>query len=192
MKRWLKFGAIVVLGVFLIAFVAYWFYETSDAYTEQEQYAVYSAYLSQGLLTNDHDYGDGHGLLVILDHSVRAGAVHAFPLVSAKMNRDLQLQSLHSVHFDRRFSLPTAYKLVSSDKLVEKSGVIAELTPEERKASFGGYITLSRVSFDRTRTLALFYTEHLACSLCGGGNLVLMQKQQGQWKVIDDYSPWVS
>ena len=192
MKRWLKVGLIVVLGVPLIAFAAYWVYEMSDAHAQQEQYAVYSAYLSQGLLANDHDFGDGHGLLVILDHSVRPMSAHVFPQASAKMNRDLRLHMLRTIHFERKFSLPTPYKLVFSNKLIEDSGIVAELTPAEAKASFGGYITLSRVSFDNTGTLALFYVAHVACSLCGGANLVLMQKQQGQWKVIDDYSPWQS
>ena len=179
---------------FVLVTSLYWAYEFSDARTRSEQYAVYSAYLNQGLRENDHDFGDGRGILVILDHTVRPSCCgsNVLPRVSSEMRRNLFLRNLTSIHFERRFILPTEYKLVSSDKLVAETLDLAELSPEERKRTIGGYITFTRISFDHTRTLALFYTEHLACGLCGGGNLVLMQKQGGQWRVIDEYSPWVS
>jgi hypothetical protein len=194
MKLWHKIALSIVLGIPLMAFAAYWAYEISDMHAQREQYAVYSAYLSQSLQTNYHDFGDGRGLLVILDHSVPAttdgrGAV---PGASSGMRRDLVLHNLTTIHFEARFSLPTEYKLISSYKLLEGTGDPVELSPEERRRTLGGFITLSRISFNRTGTLALFYTEHLACGLCGGGDLVLMQKQNGQWKMIDDYSSWVS
>jgi hypothetical protein len=194
MRLWHKIALFIMLGIPLMVFAAYWAFEVSDMRAQQEQYAVYSAYLSHGLQTNDHDFGTGHGLLLILDHSVRAttGARDALPEASLRMRRNLTLHNLRTTHFETRFTLPTEYKLVSSYTLIEKGSGPAELSPEERRRSLGGYITLSRISFDRSGTLALFYTEHLACGLCGGGDLVLMQKQNGQWKMIDDYSPWVS
>ena len=194
MKLWHKIALFTLLGIPLMAFAAYWAFEISDMHAQREQYAVYSAYLSQSLQTNDHDFGNGRGLLVILDHSVRAttGARDALPGASLGMRRDLTLHNLRTTHFEAKFTLPTEYKLISSDKLVGETGGPVELSPEERRRSLGGFITLSRISFNRTGTLALFYTEHLACGLCGGGDLVLMQKQNGQWKMIDDYSPWVS
>jgi hypothetical protein len=187
---------IVLLFVICLVLVAglYLAYEISDIRTRSEQYAVYSAYLNQGLLENYHDFGDGHGILVILDHTARPRCcgTNVLPGVSSEMRWNLFLRSLTSIHFERKFILPTEYKFVSSDKLVAGTLDLAELSPEERKRTIGGYITFTRISFDHTRTLALFYTEHLACGLCGGGNLVLMQKQGGQWRVIDEYSPWVS
>jgi len=194
MKLWLRIGLCIALGIPLIGFAAYWINEISDLHLQQEQYAVYSAYLSQGLQTNDHDFGDGHGLLVILDHSVRAttGANGTLPKASSRMRLDLVLHNLRTAHFEARFTLPTEYKLISSGNLLGETGGPVELSPEERRRTLGGFITLSRLSFDHSGTLALFYTEHLACGLCGGGDLVLLQKQNGQWKMIDDYSPWVS
>jgi hypothetical protein len=109
MKLWLRIGLGVVLGIPLIGFATYWVNEISDAHFQQEQYAVYSAYLSQGLQTNDHDFGDGHGLLVILDHSVKAttGARGTLPKASSWMRLDLVLHNLRTTHFETKFSLPT-------------------------------------------------------------------------------------
>jgi hypothetical protein len=194
MKLWYKIALSILLGIPLMVFAAYWANEISDMHAQEERYAVYSAYLTQGLQTNDHDFGDGHGLLVILDHSVKAttGAKGSLRRASSSMRLDLVLHNLRTTHFEAKFSLPTEYKLVSSDKLLGETGGLQDLSLAERRRSFGGFITLSRISFDRSGTMALFYTEHLACGLCGGGDLVLMQKQNGQWKMIDDYSPWVS
>ena len=90
MKRWLRISS-VALGVPLVLFASYWVYETSDSHTEREQYAVYSAYLSEGLKSNDHDFGDGRGLIVILDHSLKPmfASQDALPEVSSRMRRGL-------------------------------------------------------------------------------------------------------
>src|ERR1017187_2190701 len=115
MKLWLRIGLFITLGIPLILFGAYWACEILDMHAQQEQYAVYSAYLSQSLQTNDHDFGDGHGLLLILDHSVRGttGARDALPKASLRMRRNLALHNLRTIQFEAKFTLPTEYKLIS-------------------------------------------------------------------------------
>ncbi len=54
-----------------------------------------------------------------------------------------------------------------------------------------GFITLSGVGFNPTRTQALFYIDHF-CGLCGGGRYVLMEKMNGSWRVRDEHYTWVS
>src|SRR5712664_480411 len=54
-----------------------------------------------------------------------------------------------------------------------------------------GFITLSGVGFNPTRTQAVFYIDHF-CGLCGGGRYVLMEKINGSWRVLDEHSTWIS
>lgn len=178
----------------MTTFLAYWVSELSRTQFQQEEYAVYSAYLTQEMLQNSYDFGDGKGLLIILDHSLKEGFLlkPEMPGVSARMRRGFWLRNLRSVGFSRKFALPVEYKLVTTYTANAMTGEPIELSEEEQHRALGGYTTFSRISFDSTGRLALFYAQHLACGLCSGASMVLMQKQSGQWKIIDEYSPWVS
>jgi hypothetical protein len=193
MKRWLKIGALVTLGLLLTAFATYWIFELSDSRAQREQYAVYSAYLSQALQTNNHDFGDGLGLLIIMDHTIRPASVlppEELKAASTRMRRDLNLHSLRTIHFKRSFEIPTNYKLMHiGSGSFDSDGNLIGLSLEERRASRGNaYVVLSRISFNSTATVAMFYTGYLNCSLCGGHEYVLMQKQSDRWRVVETYS----
>jgi hypothetical protein len=54
-----------------------------------------------------------------------------------------------------------------------------------------GFIVLSGVGFNPSRTQAVFYIDHF-CGLCGGGRYVLMEKIDGTWRVRDEHSTWIS
>jgi hypothetical protein len=54
-----------------------------------------------------------------------------------------------------------------------------------------GFITLSSIGFNPSRTQAVFYIGHF-CGLCGGGGYVLMEKVNGKWKFRDMHSTWIS
>ena len=54
-----------------------------------------------------------------------------------------------------------------------------------------GFIVLSAVGFNPSRTQAVFYIDHF-CGLCGGGRYVLMEKIDGAWRVRDGHYTWIS
>jgi hypothetical protein len=54
-----------------------------------------------------------------------------------------------------------------------------------------GYIAMSGVGFNPSRTQAVFYIDHF-CGLCGGGRYVLMETVNGEWAVRDEHWTWIS
>jgi hypothetical protein len=66
------------------------------------------------------------------------------------------------------------------------------LLPRERKSSRRcetqksfGFIQMSRVGFDTTRTLAVLHRIHAcSCVECGDGRDLFLQKQNGEWRIV--------
>jgi hypothetical protein len=54
-----------------------------------------------------------------------------------------------------------------------------------------GFVVLSGVGFNPSRTQAVFYIDHF-CGLCGGGRHVFMEKVDGTWRVRDEHYTWIS
>ncbi|HKR82666.1 MAG TPA: hypothetical protein VJS37_00755, partial [Terriglobales bacterium] len=54
-----------------------------------------------------------------------------------------------------------------------------------------GYIAVSHIGFNLTKSEAIFYIDHF-CGLCGGGGYVVMRKMNGKWRVAEQHSTWVS
>jgi hypothetical protein len=54
-----------------------------------------------------------------------------------------------------------------------------------------GYIAMTGVGFNPSRTQAVFYIDHF-CGLCGGGRYVLMEKIDGKWAIRDEHWTWIS
>ena len=55
-----------------------------------------------------------------------------------------------------------------------------------------GWTELSRIGFDRKANQAVVLVGATCGGLCGGGNLFLLTKSQGEWKVVGEYPCWVS
>ena len=55
-----------------------------------------------------------------------------------------------------------------------------------------GIVQFSRAAIDARRGLALVYYEHGCGLLCGSGNLVLLRRDAGRWRVVDSSMIWVS
>jgi hypothetical protein len=62
----------------------------------------------------------------------------------------------------------------------------------KRYPASNGYIALSRVGFNPAKDQALVYMAWMCNSRCGEGKLVLMGKQDGNWKVEKQHLMWVS
>jgi hypothetical protein len=48
----------------------------------------------------------------------------------------------------------------------------------------GGYISVSAVGFDESRTRAMVYVTHSCSSQCGGGGYHLLEKREGTWQEV--------
>jgi hypothetical protein len=172
-----------------------------------EQYAVYSSYLQRGLTGNSHDLGDEKGLVVIhaetivSDQFVNKSKFNQYRFLlgsagNAEKNIaqlrpsvlfEFFISNLREERLERRFTLSAAYALATEEEM--------SLYPPEQflkrfRGSYG-YLTFSRVGFNRDLTEAFFYTEHV-CGLCGVGRYVFMRKVNGQWVVEGTSSTWIS
>jgi hypothetical protein len=158
-------------------------------WAENEQYAVYSAYLAAQISEGDptRQIESGRPLLI----QQRANNVR---MISDRIDRlrtkipDLEtstigsfaVRNLTSELFSKSFDLPVRYEMLSDVDLNKPASF-----PHPR------YVTLSRVGFNQNLTQALFYTEDM-CGLCGGAGYVFMIKSLGRWKVKKFLSTWVS
>lgn len=52
--------------------------------------------------------------------------------------------------------------------------------------------TLSRVGFNKDKTVALLYYTYSCGGLCGQGQYVLLRKHEGQWKIEKESMTWIS
>jgi hypothetical protein len=166
-----------------------------------EQYAVYSAYIEDGLTGESHSLGDRRGTVIIAADSALVDEPNTFQrwryMAGSLLNLQsrpfhprssqvcrLFLRNLKSHRLDRRFS-------ISADYVLLVAAALSDPKIQERYPRSYGSLTFSSVAFTPDLTEALFYTEH-ACGLCGGGGYVLMRKVDGKWKVVYQYSTWVS
>jgi len=163
-----------------------------------EEYAVYSAYLSEGLLNDAHDWSVGGPVQVVVRDTTKVGG-------------NLRLRALYvldgRVHFDQLRTSTRASYLVRNlfqtrilPKFVLPIRATVAITSQsdygspEFQKKFPhnlGFIVLSGVGFNPTRTQAVFYIDHF-CGLCGGGRYVLMEKVNGAWLVRGEHYTWIS
>lgn len=168
---------------------------------ERQQYAVYSAYIENGLTGESHSLGDRRGTLLIAADATMVGDFKGLQRLRATVGLALNLHSrsspprsslilglvianLRTHRLDRRFTISAKYQLLDYSVLVGSK--IIERFPQSY-----GFLTFSSVAFNSDMTDALFYTEHM-CGLCGGGEFVLMHKTGGSWMIADRYGTWVS
>jgi hypothetical protein len=96
----------------------------------------------------------------------------------------------------KSFKLPVKYRIVPY-KRIERLFDMIELE-EDWKAFYrmfpqsNGYMTLSRVGFNRAMDEALVSRGWMCGSLCGEGRYVLLRKKDGRWRVETDVMIWAS
>jgi hypothetical protein len=168
--------------------------------THAEVGAVLSAYPSDEVLHNAHDWGSGRGIRILQREAQQPGT----------------WRWRWSMLFDRRARFPQA-SFVTRTSFVVSNAVASDIRAElhlprgvdsvivsrreleqsqssdfqQRFPANLGYIAVSQPGFNFNKTEAILYVDHF-CGLCGGGGYVLMRKVNGVWRVLDQHSTWVS
>ena len=163
-----------------------------------EEYAVYSVYLSEGLLNDAHDWSVGEPVSVVVSGTTKAGGYLRLRVPYVLDNRmhfgQLQtstrasyvMRNLFQTRILPKFVLPRRATLVLTSESDYGSPEFQNKFPNNL-----GLVVLSGVGFNTTRTQAIFYIDHF-CGLCGGGRYVLMEKVGSAWHVRNEYYTWVS
>ncbi len=190
--------ALSLLIVAAILAVAGWVEQRRNA---GEEYAVYSAYLLEGLANDAHNWPPGEPAHVVIEDTTRAGGNWRLPglyiLDSRVRFKLLQTSTLASYLVRNLFHTRILPKFVlpyrATVVLASKSDIDLYPSPEfqRRFPRNSGFIVLSGVGFNLSRTQAVFYIDDY-CGLCGGGEYVLMEKVNGSWRVRDQHSTWIS
>lgn len=162
-----------------------------------EEYAVYSAYLSEGLLNDAHDWSVGGPVQVVVGDTTKAGEnlrfralyvldgrVH-FDQLHASTRASYIVRNLFRTRILPKFVLPSRAVVALASQSDFQSGFYGSPEFQKKFPHNMGFITLSGVGFNLPRTQAVFYIDHF-CGLCGGGRYVLMEKVNGSWRVRDE------
>jgi len=187
-------GPVLALATFALL-------QPSGARAEAEEYAVYSAYIRNGLTGRSHSLGSPRGTILILSHTTMSDTVEpkdwraefgavviarrdlreSFRGLSRWAVYDFILKNLFRKELSNHFDIPAHSVLLPAIGLED-----ARVFPDSY-----GHLTFSRIGFNRNLTEAVFYTEHL-CGLCGAGQYVYMRKINGRWTVPLTRGTWVS
>ncbi len=174
----------------------------------QEQYAVWSAFLSAQFLENFHDWGPAGACLVVIEDQTarRSGdegtwrdAVLAWlslplsrtPILETDPAtfRSFLRRNLWRECVTRNLQISARYEIAPAAEM----RTLHEAEAFDRRFPGNcGFVTLSAVGFNADRSEAFFSEDHFSCGLCGGGGHVLMRKKDGRWQVVSWIRGWVS
>lgn len=175
-----------------------------NAAIEREEYAVYSAMLSElypkpgatsMVITNPA------GNVKFLDGVAEKNiyfAIPGAPRVSQDTFKDLLQRDKSNRWLERRFTVETDYALADfrEIKRLFNDFAIRNDLPKEFKEKYPGafgFISLSRVGFNaRMDEAAVFVAWTCEHSLCGEGEFVLLSKQSRVWKIVNRAQLYIS
>lgn len=169
--------------------------------THAEVGAVLSAYLSDEVLHNAHDWGSGRGIQIILQREAQQPGTWRwrwtllfdrrvqFPQASFVTRTSFVVSNALASDIRAELHLPRGVEsVVVSRRELEQS---QSSDFQQRYPNNLGYIAVSQPGFNFNKTEAILYVDHF-CGLCGGGGYILMRKVNGVWRVLDQHSTWVS
>lgn len=185
----------VLLGVLALLFAL------EQRRTQAEMGAVLSAYLSDEVLQNAHDWGSGRGVQMVVQREAQSPGNWRWRWLLLSDRRSWFPESSRTSRFS--FFLTNVFSTDVHAELHLPSGVtsvfvtrkeLERTEPNDFQTRFPnnlGYIAVSHIGLNLAKSEAIFYIDHF-CGLCGSGRYVLMRKVNGQWRVADQHSTWVS
>jgi hypothetical protein len=191
--------AAIVGGVLLVGIAVFFILEQRR--TQAELSPVLSAYLSDEVLHNAHDWGSGRGIQIILQREAQHPGMWRvrwslpfdqrlrFPQAAFLTRTSFVVSNAVSTDIQAELHLPRGVRSV----VVSRSELEHSLSSDfqQRFPNNLGYIAVSQPGFNFAKTEAILYIDHF-CGLCGGGSYILMRKVNGIWRVVDQHSTWMS
>jgi hypothetical protein len=170
-----------------------------DAVLDREEYAVYSALISQRFIKNETR------LIVITNptccdisevtrENLNLSVNQLLPF-SQDTLESLRQRNKETKHLQGAFKLAVPYQIVDYNKI--KKLFEPGMFEDEWKTFYrwyprsNGYITLSRVGFNRDGDEALVNTGWMSGALSGEGHYFLLSKKAGKWQVQRAAATWM-
>ena len=195
MRRIFRRTTVVLIAIAVILVSFGWVEREKN---KQEEYKVYSAYLSEGLLNNAQDWSIGGPVQVVIGDKTNAHGNWRFRFLylfdkradfgelRTSKRASYLARNLFKTRLESKFSLPTRATVCMTADSEYGSPAFQERFPRNM-----GLTVLSGVGFNQSKTQAVFYIDHF-CGLCGGGRYVLMERVNGAWRVKDEHYTWIS
>jgi hypothetical protein len=198
-RRWVRrvsvalltFAAVLIVSAFTLSWI-------EGERNSVEESAVYSAYLSDGILHDPHDWSVGPTIQVVVEDTTSVGESLRWPILFAFDSRigfpeltltthaDFVVRNLLRTRLQEKIRLPSRATLtLASAPDISSPGF------QQRFPNNMAYIVVSGVGFNPSQTQAVFYIDHF-CGLCGGGRYVLMDWVKGVWQVQGEHHTWIS
>lgn len=177
-----------------------------------ESYLVYSAVLENKNAVKLHVIFKD----IVIDNGAVAGKIK-IPIDQVIRNIKLTLPTEYKAAFDdyklknkaaskligekflkltESFDLQNKYILIENDDL---KSIYKGENPKNFWEAFyqkypesGGYVSFSQVGFDIEKKHSFVYMQFYCGSLCGGGNYILLEKENGKWKETKRAMLWAS
>ncbi|HEV3041260.1 MAG TPA: hypothetical protein VHA33_26065 [Candidatus Angelobacter sp.] len=190
-----KIALVLLLGIIVLFII-----EQRRAHDEVGE--VLSAYLSDEIQHDVHDWGSGAGVHIILQREAQVpiklrgrwamlfDSQPRFPEAALATRVSFVVRNVFATHIQAELRLPKGVDSVVVNQSQLKNDRPGNSLPRHFNNSFG-YIAVSQPGFNSSKTEAIFYIDHF-CGLCGGGGYILMRKIDGVWRVADQHSTWVS
>jgi hypothetical protein len=186
--------------IVLLVFIAVLFF-VERRRTHVEVGAVLTAYLSDEVLHNAHDWGSGRDIRIILQREAQQPGTWRwrwsllfdqrvrFPQSSFVTRTSFVVSNAVASDIQAELHLPRGMdSVVVTRRELEQS---QSRDFQQRFPNNFGYIAVSQPGFNFDKTEAILYVDHF-CGLCGSGGYILMRKVSGVWHVVDQHSTWVS
>ena len=169
--------------------------------TQAELGSVLSAYLSDEVLHNAHDWGSGRGIQVILQREAQQPATWRwrwsllfdqrlrFQQASVVTRTSFVVSNATTSDIRAELRLPSWVDTVVLSRRELEQSQTSEF--QKRFPNSLGYIAVSQAGFNFSKTEAILYIDHF-CGLCGGGGYILMHKVNGLWRIVDEHATWES
>lgn len=167
---------------------------------EIEEHAVYSTLLnrmydgghSDRVLIRDRTRVDGldyKSRLAVLDEIRRQ-----LPLMQDETLLSFLDANQQSYSLDKRLRLPGASRFVDSQQIEAyfSEGGGGWQAFDHDYPHYQGFVTFSRVGFNRNMNQALVYFSSVCGSTCGAGSVVFLVKEGVVWRIKGSAADWVS
>ena len=113
------------------------------------------------------------------------------PEVADETLGDYEIKMHTSSKLNFSFNFPIRYIFINKKEVKEgKEGGIVAFSKKYPDSS--GMIEFSSIGFNSKKTQAFVHLDFIYCPLCGFGSSLLLEKIDGNWKVVKNYEGWVS
>jgi hypothetical protein len=160
---------------------------------DDEQYAIYSLLINDLFLTdnkavtfvNISDRTNSDDELFYLKkttHEQRVSSLKKiFPSVNEEILEDFDTKHLlSSPELKPKFNIAVQYDLIDENEINKNEGLASKRV-----------IKFSQVGFNHDKTQAFVDIDYF-CPLCGFGKHVLLEKENGKWKIKQEFNGWES